>query len=110
MVGFEKPILHGLCSYGIACRAVLKHYCNNDVKLFKSMKTRFTNPIIPGSTLEIKLWKEGNRVYFVTQTEGAKRPALSSSYVDLHGTSTDSSIPRNVPVSNAPVDEVEAIF
>ena len=40
MGGFDKPILHGLCSYGIACRHVLQQYAKNDPSLFKSMKVK----------------------------------------------------------------------
>lgn len=43
MGGFDRPILHGLASYGITCRLVLQQYANNDPSLFKSMKVRVKN-------------------------------------------------------------------
>eukprot|EP00510_Aplanochytrium_minuta_P003213 CAMPEP_0184021430 /NCGR_PEP_ID=MMETSP0954-20121128/9928_1 /TAXON_ID=627963 /ORGANISM="Aplanochytrium sp, Strain PBS07" /LENGTH=265 /DNA_ID=CAMNT_0026303457 /DNA_START=46 /DNA_END=840 /DNA_ORIENTATION=- len=56
MSGFKEPILHGLCSYGMTARAVLKQYCDNDPKQFKMIKARFAKPVIPGDTLVVEMW------------------------------------------------------
>ncbi|PKY43305.1 Thioesterase/thiol ester dehydrase-isomerase [Rhizophagus irregularis] len=56
-LGFERPILHGLCSYGIAAHAIIKHLANNNPELLKSISVRFTAPVFPGDTLETLMWK-----------------------------------------------------
>lgn len=57
--GFSAPILHGLCTNGIANRAILSAYCKNDVARFKSMFVRFSKPVMPGETIRIEFFEEG---------------------------------------------------
>ena len=57
--GFTAPILHGLCTNGIANRAILSAYCENDVARFKGMFVRFSKPVMPGETIRIEFFEEG---------------------------------------------------
>ncbi|MCP5433461.1 MAG: 3-alpha,7-alpha,12-alpha-trihydroxy-5-beta-cholest-24-enoyl-CoA hydratase [Alphaproteobacteria bacterium] len=62
--GFPRPILHGLCSYGIAAHAVLKAVCDYDHTRMKSFDVRFSRPVFPGETLLVDLWTESRLVSF----------------------------------------------
>jgi acyl dehydratase len=64
MAGFPRPILHGLCSYGTACRAVLKTMCNYDHTMITGFDVRFSAPVFPGETIVTEMWKDGNVVSF----------------------------------------------
>jgi len=62
--GFPVPILHGLCSYAIACRAVLARACDNDPTRIASFDVRFTSPVYPGETIETEIWIDDDVVSF----------------------------------------------
>jgi acyl dehydratase len=62
--GFPRPILHGLCTYGITCRAVLMTYADYDAAAFKSHAARFSSPVFPGETITVDLWRDGPVVSF----------------------------------------------
>ena len=63
-VGFKSPILHGLASYGIAARAVLKACVGNDPLRFVHFGLRFSSPVYPGETIRTEIWRDDNGVSF----------------------------------------------
>jgi acyl dehydratase len=58
--GFDKPILHGLCTFGHAGRAVLQTYCGNDPARLKDFEVRFSGVVFPGDTIITEMWKESD--------------------------------------------------
>eukprot|EP00039_Didymoeca_costata_P010595 m.142951 g.142951 ORF g.142951 m.142951 type:complete len:293 (+) comp14891_c0_seq4:122-1000(+) len=87
MSGFKAPILHGLGSLGLSCNAVLEHYGVNENLRFHRIQARFSSPVLPGDTLVIDTWKEGNRVHFVTKNKDTGKIVITNSYVDFLPTS-----------------------
>ena len=65
--GFDVPILHGLCSYGIACHAVLKTMFGYDQTRMKSFDVRFSAPVFPGETHLVEMWQDDDVVSFQTR-------------------------------------------
>jgi acyl dehydratase len=66
LAGFPKPILHGLCTYGFTGRALLHAVCGSDPDRVTSIDVRFSSPVFPGETLDVKIWVDGNRAQFQT--------------------------------------------
>jgi acyl dehydratase len=62
--GFPRPILHGLCTYGITCRAVLQAITGFDPDQIKSHQARVSAPVFPGDTITVDLWKDGKDISF----------------------------------------------
>jgi acyl dehydratase len=62
--GYPTPLLHGLCTYGVAGRMLLRHVCDGDPTRFGSMRVRFTAPVIPGETLTAQVWRSADGVTF----------------------------------------------
>jgi acyl dehydratase len=59
MGGFDRPILHGLCSYGFTGRALLHSLCDSDPARFHHVEARFASPVLPGEALTVRMWNVG---------------------------------------------------
>jgi acyl dehydratase len=62
--GFERPILHGLATWGVAGRAIMQGVCDYDSSRIASIFGRFTSPAYPGETFRTEIWREDNDVFF----------------------------------------------
>jgi acyl dehydratase len=70
--GFERPILHGLCTYGYATRAIVHGLCGGDPSRFREFKARFAGAVYPGETLTTEAWPAGEGRFFIqARTERA---------------------------------------
>lgn len=76
--------MHGLCSFGISAKHVLKTFANNDPANFKNIKARFAKHVFPGETLETSMWKEGNKVIFQTRVVERNEIAIAAAAVELN--------------------------
>ncbi|KAK3810415.1 MAG: MaoC like domain protein [Linnemannia elongata] len=83
--GFDVPILHGLCSFGVAGKHIFNTYCNNDATQFKNIKVRFAKTVNPGETLETSMWREGNKVLFQVRAVERDAIVISNAAVELQG-------------------------
>lgn len=81
--GFSAPILHGLCTNGIACRAVLSAYCGNDTNRLKGMFTRFTKPVLPGETVRIDFFEDGDTLRFRAVVEERGETVLDRCWASI---------------------------
>jgi acyl dehydratase len=81
--GFDKPILHGLCSYGIACRAAIDTVLDGDVARVAGYSARFAGVVFPGETLGVSLWREDDRVFLTAVSAERGTPVLSNGVLDL---------------------------
>lgn len=69
MGGFDKPIIHGLCSSAFTARMIYEKFCNGNPKALAKYSTRFTSHVFPGETYVLEMWKEGNTIIFQTKTK-----------------------------------------
>lgn len=79
--GFPAPILHGLCTYGIVLREVTEALLDGDASRVAAFEARFAGVVLPGETIHVDAWQEGDRIV-VDATVGAdRRPALADCLV-----------------------------
>lgn len=83
--GFDRPILHGLCTFGFTARAVLKQLAHNDVSRFKSMQARFSKHVFPGETLITEMWQDtAERIILQTKVAERDEIVLSNAAIELN--------------------------
>jgi acyl dehydratase len=84
LAGFERPILHGLCTYGMTLKAVVDTVLGGDVSRVRSYSTRFTGIVFPGETLRIRMWRprSGLVQVAVTAAERDDAPVLADTIVE----------------------------
>jgi acyl dehydratase len=80
--GFPKPILHGLCTYGIGAKALVDEFLDGDVSRVASYGARFAGVVYPGETLKANVWKDGDRLLAVL-TAPSRDDAVVLSGVEL---------------------------
>jgi acyl dehydratase len=64
IAGYQRPILHGLATYGLACRALLETCCDGRVERLRGLDARFTAPVLPGDSIAVQMWRVGTEVAF----------------------------------------------
>jgi acyl dehydratase len=81
--GFERPILHGLCTYGMAVRAIIRGALDNDPTTIEHVAARFSAPLYPGERVQTLIWREGRDLSFRMQVAGDGRTVLDNGLVRL---------------------------
>lgn len=77
--GFPQPILHGLCTYAMVCKAIVDRFLDGDVTRVADYSTRFAGIVFPGETLHINVWVEGDQhLVNVTVAERDHAPAMDN--------------------------------
>ena len=79
--GFEIPILHGLCSYGIVCKAVVDHALGGEAAKVARYQARFAGVVIPGETIVTSMWRDGNTVLIDAKTKERDTPVISNAAI-----------------------------
>ncbi len=82
--GFERPILHGLCTYGFAARHVINEFCDGDPRYFKSIAVRFADSVVPGETLVTEMWKEDGKIVFRVKVKERDSEVVTRAAVELY--------------------------
>jgi acyl dehydratase len=83
MGGFDTPILHGLCSFGIVCKAVVDELLDGDVAQVAGYGARFSGVVFPGETVVTKMWKEEGKIIIAAETKERGTPVIGNCAMTL---------------------------
>ncbi len=83
MGGFDTPILHGLSSFGVICKAVVDGVLDGDVNKVARYQVRFAGVVFPGETVVTSVWKEGDRLLLAAKTKERDTPVVSNAAIEL---------------------------
>jgi len=82
--GFERPILHGMCSFGVLALVVVNTFCNARPARLAALRMRFTAPLYPGETLDCAFWREGDQLRFRATARERQVVVLNHGWARLH--------------------------
>ncbi|WP_137872183.1 MaoC/PaaZ C-terminal domain-containing protein [Rhodococcus sp. Q] len=84
MAGFDQPILHGLASYGVVCKAVVDGLLDGDPSRVQSFSVRFAGSLYPGETIDTAVWRDGDRLTLLaTCPERDGQPVLTHASMEI---------------------------
>jgi acyl dehydratase len=83
VAGFDRPILHGAASFGIAAHAILRTVADYRPERLASIEARFSKPVFPGETIRTEMWVEGDRVSFQCRVVARDAIVLSNGLMTL---------------------------
>ena len=83
MGGFDTPILHGLCSYGVVCKAVVDNMLDGDVARVARYQARFAGVVFPGETIVTSMWKENGKILLSAKTKERDTPVIGNAAITL---------------------------
>jgi acyl dehydratase len=83
VAGFDRPILHGAASFGVAAHAILRTVADYRPERLASIEARFSKPVFPGETIRTEMWEEGDRVSFQCRVVGRDDIVLSNGLATL---------------------------
>ncbi len=83
--GFDKPIIHGLCSYGLTCKAVVDDALGGDVTRVTRYQARFAGVAFPGETYVISYWKEGDKILVQARSKDRDAPIITNAALTVKG-------------------------
>ncbi|HCL73862.1 MAG TPA: 3-alpha,7-alpha,12-alpha-trihydroxy-5-beta-cholest-24-enoyl-CoA hydratase [Gammaproteobacteria bacterium] len=82
-VGYEAPILHGLCTMGVLTHALMKTCCDYDPARFKRVRLRFSAPVYPGETIRTEIWREENNIAFRCKSLEQDKVVINNGYLEV---------------------------
>ena len=81
--GFDAPILHGACTFGIACEAIVRTFCDFDPSRLSRLAARFAGPLYPGETLVFSFWRHQEQVLYRATAKERGTPVLDNGFATL---------------------------
>ncbi len=82
--GFSRPILHGLCTYGMATRAALQLACNSESPRLKRIAARFSGPVFPGEIIKFQMWGAADNAFHLrARVEARDVTVLNNGWVEF---------------------------
>ena len=83
MAGFDTPIIHGLCSYGVVCKAVVDHVLDGQTERVARYQVRFRGVGYPGETYLTSYWREGNRILIEARSKERDEVVISNAAIEV---------------------------